>query len=411
MPSSSNRSTRSSGKRNVYDIEEDEEDELVPATLKTAKTRPETVDELAGEEQSVVRTPKARPLRAAATPLVVEEITESPRNAPGSGQRRRLEPGHSQAQILSSVLQGAVAGTNPTPEPRKKGRRGEELQTVTQNKSTGSQRFKTTRHSSAADDLDELSPEQPHKHLEAEHFSEVDEEADGIEDLVTEARIRRKRKRKSMVVAENTDPQPEEDDELAEEVDKPTKSRKGKSKTSPATQRQPKKPKASASSSKGRSRDGIPIAVQRLTKPIMRGEDETEEDILNTDIPYAKRGGVNAVDVLAQVSEEVLGSILSTLEEGGSKAQEAKMRREYRTKLRAVEAFQEELRISLFELVRSLYSFHFHVLIILTRQQCLTPNTLSSNASATPKKRRSAFGKTSSVSVANASTWLCKWTK
>jgi len=91
--------------------------------------------------------------------------------------------------------------------------------------------------------------------------------------------------------------------------------------------------------------------VHRLSKPLVYAEDDNDADILNMEIPFAKRGGVNAVDVLAQICEEVIDSGLTTLEDGMSNTEASSTRKEYRTKLRAVEAFQEELRTTLLELV------------------------------------------------------------
>lgn len=134
-------------------------------------------------------------------------------------------------------------------------------------------------------------------------------------------------------------------------------SRKPKQK-SPARQRQPRAPRAksnkqsSARARKNRDVTDLPISVkiQRFTKSRCHDEDDPEaEDILNAEIPFANRSGVNAVDVLAQMCEELVNSSLHKLQETFNNAQDAATQKELRVKLRALEAFQEELRTRFLE--------------------------------------------------------------
>ena len=81
----------------------------------------------------------------------------------------------------------------------------------------------------------------------------------------------------------------------------------------------------------------------------MYDEDELHADILNAEIPRTKRGGVNAIDVLSQVCQEIIGAGLDTLEDGFKRCEDQVLRREYKTKLRAVEAFGDELQTRLLE--------------------------------------------------------------
>lgn len=112
--------------------------------------------------------------------------------------------------------------------------------------------------------------------------------------------------------------------------------------------------------------DVIPIVVQRYTRPTAAlrrrqrqgadaaGSDEDEDVLLQgAEIPYADRTGVNAVDVLTQMCEEVIDATLGKLQRAGEEAPSQAVRKEYRVKLRALEAFQEELRTRLLEHVRS----------------------------------------------------------
>jgi hypothetical protein len=240
----------------------------------------------------------------------------------------------------------------------------------------------------ALDDVDTISPEQPQQTLPVEQgmLSEVEqerevEEAEAIDDETAAQHLGRPPKRKSDQVDEHLeaeeleeeeeehDPEPEQIETPAAPVPAPrpaqpsSKRRKTNARGSPAAQRQPKKPKAKsktkAKSTSRKSGETIPVVVHRLTKPVPYGEDDTDADILNEDMPFAKRSGVNAVDVLSQFCEEVIESGLTALEEGGSNAEDAPGRREYTTKLRAVEAFQEELRTRLLELVSPEFPFFF----------------------------------------------------
>ncbi len=112
-----------------------------------------------------------------------------------------------------------------------------------------------------------------------------------------------------------------------------------------------------------RSKETIAIQTYRLNSPAPgitdhpEDLDELSNPILSAPIPQPgrerKSGGVNGVDVLRQILNEVLQSALESLERGASQADDAarrnateekvEERREYRNKLRAVEAWGEVL--------------------------------------------------------------------
>jgi hypothetical protein len=111
---------------------------------------------------------------------------------------------------------------------------------------------------------------------------------------------------------------------------------------------------------KKRSSDGeaISVAVQRFTRPQVHDHDtDDSEDVLQADISHSTRGGPNAVDVLLQICEEVIDTTLATLQEAAEKAEDARTRKGYRVKLRALEAFQEELRTRLLQHVSCMYIY------------------------------------------------------
>ncbi|RYP41856.1 hypothetical protein DL767_000685 [Monosporascus sp. MG133] len=182
------------------------------------------------------------------------------------------------------------------------------------------------------------------------------EQAEEIDAHEAARRIGRKRPRAS--------PAREESPELAlervEDVEPAKKRRQKRAQQSPAKQAQPKTQKPKRKPSVRRRNDGeaIPITVQRYTKHTHLNEDDTDADILNSDIPFANRGGVNVIDVLAQMCDEVIESSLETLHQAAAQAADSAAKKEFRTKLRAIEAFQEELRTRLLEHTIALDTMH-----------------------------------------------------
>ncbi|OTB19203.1 hypothetical protein K445DRAFT_18810 [Daldinia sp. EC12] len=183
-----------------------------------------------------------------------------------------------------------------------------------------------------------------------------DEEAEAIDVQTAARKIGRKRPRAS--------PPREVSPELHSRVEdeRPAKkSRQKKVRGSPAVQSQPKPPKKKKDKLPPKRRsdgEAIPIIVQRYTKRTHLNEDDTNGDILNADIPFSNRGGVNVIDVLSQVCDEVVESSLETLHEAAVNAKDAATKKEFRTKLRALEAFKEELRTRLLEHTIALDTMH-----------------------------------------------------
>ncbi|KAH8816538.1 hypothetical protein F5884DRAFT_776585 [Xylogone sp. PMI_703] len=130
---------------------------------------------------------------------------------------------------------------------------------------------------------------------------------------------------------------------------------KKRKKPSSTQQRNPKRRKSqednteSQPRTKLRSTGPIPVTVHRLTDGVIYDEEESDAEILNAEIPYAKRGGVNSIDVLSQICQEIIQSGLNTLAEGGVNTEDPVLRQEYRTKWQAVDAFSRELQSRLLE--------------------------------------------------------------
>ncbi|KAI0976578.1 hypothetical protein F4678DRAFT_413804 [Xylaria arbuscula] len=189
---------------------------------------------------------------------------------------------------------------------------------------------------------------------EAEAEVEVEPEADNevaeeINDHEAARRIGRKIPRISPRRKRTHDDEDDADSPTAE-VERPAKrSRSGRKKVSPAKQAQPKAAglKKKSSGRRKSNGDSVPVTVQRYTKPLQYNDGDIVEDILNAEIPFTDHKSPNVVDVVLQMCEESIDKYLSALHEAASQADASATRKEFRTKLRVVEAFQEELRTRL----------------------------------------------------------------
>ncbi|KAF5571684.1 hypothetical protein FPHYL_218 [Fusarium phyllophilum] len=184
--------------------------------------------------------------------------------------------------------------------------------------------------------------------------------------------IGRKRPRRSLPShSPIAEPDEQAEDEDAEEP--AAKRRRGRPSRSPATQKQPAtKPKPTKSKSRTtqekplpkqvrrtkqaakerRVSDGsaIEITVQRFVnvKNFIKGDDE-EEDHLAADLPFTTTG-VTAVDVFAQACLEVIDGTVAKLFETLQNTEEKDKKKECRIKIRALEAYKEELTSRLLQL-------------------------------------------------------------
>ncbi|KAI1355363.1 hypothetical protein F5Y01DRAFT_270183 [Xylaria sp. FL0043] len=363
----------------------------------------------------------------------VEEVTESPAAAPGSGRRRRIEQTDAVTQSTklqrvvmqeeASGITGEIATSSPLarktrqsmatvgtlsarttrasarktpsspieapPESSPLTRLSQRSNSVVRTGSVRSTRSQHPQSTPSATGLNELSsppdaagtgspkkpqPKQKNREIisqspyeisesgeenqqveiEVEPEPEpepeaVDEEAEEVDDNEAARRIGRKRPRVS--------PRQKQRTNIAENIDSPTakaerpakRNRSRQNKLSPAKQAQPKTTKRKKKNPVRRKSDGdtIPVTVQRYTKPLQRNEGDTDEDILNADIPFTDHNSPNVVDVVLQMCEESLDKYLSALHEEASQADGSASRKIFRTKLRVVEAFQEELRTRL----------------------------------------------------------------
>lgn len=198
------------------------------------------------------------------------------------------------------------------------------------------------------------------QNVEPEPGEAGEEEAEQIQAEESKRVLGRKRPRPSPPREES----PELDALRTEPSRLAKKRRQNRATRSPAQQSQPRvrskkqgqeKPKRKRYS--GEDED-VPITVQRYTRPRHQNESDTDADILGADISFADRSGVNVVDVLGQMCDEVIDSNLAILHEAANNADNSTSKKEYRTKLRALEAFQEELRTRFLEHAVALDTLH-----------------------------------------------------
>lgn len=330
------------------------EPSLLDVTEQSVEVVAETI--LDPEQPSTIASP-IRPNRTPLASQTFDEVTESPRNAPGSGRRQRVAV--SATLQTSSQLQRIQDADAATPPTRTKRRRGE---------TSVSPRIRASQEPSAADEMDELSPEQPIRRTrkprivqrpvpEQENTEDVEgDEAEAIDDEEAATVLKKNhgpRTSKRFAAAS-----PDLDTLNTSSVLEVRPSRKRpRAESSPVQQRNPRKaaPKSQASKKTAKkpgkqvhARGGpVPVTIHRLTLPPLYDEKETDVDILNAEMPHMKRSGVSAIDVLSSICKEIVGIQLGSLEQMGNSCEDSASRREYKTKWNAVEAFGKELQLRL----------------------------------------------------------------
>ncbi|KAK4240979.1 hypothetical protein C8A03DRAFT_30948 [Achaetomium macrosporum] len=155
-------------------------------------------------------------------------------------------------------------------------------------------------------------------------------------------------------------PQPEPQDDPQSTGPQPPPQAKPKAK--PRKQAKKKKP-SNEDDGEEKESGSVAVTVHRFTKPRIAGdaadgEREPNVDALNGEIPFANPGGVNAVDVLSKLCEELVETYMTKLEERGRAAEDATTRREQKTMYRALEAFHEEVKTRLLEHTIALDTLH-----------------------------------------------------
>lgn len=337
---------------------------------------------------------RRRPLRSGATPVigsstilqrVLEELDDTTAGPPSSSPVERLKANRRNSDSLRS---GASRVSSRAVEARRRSPRLSEGSVAASDSVDEPSSLVILGHG------DDSVDGHGDSNLEIETVPDEDDQdvAEEITENEAARRLGRKRPRRSLPA-----PSPELDSGLVDQTQpeaepEPVVKRRRTKKVaeSPAAQQQPKtrgprsktKPQSKEkvlpkkqttkrkSSSKQRGGDeeregeagagSIAVTVQRFTKnnaTIQWGSDEEDDDgvgdgILTGEIPFTSRAGVNVIDVLSILSEELINSFLSRLQQKAQEADDAATKREQKTMASALEAFQEELRTRLLEHVR-----------------------------------------------------------
>ncbi|KAF5025665.1 hypothetical protein F66182_2271 [Fusarium sp. NRRL 66182] len=201
--------------------------------------------------------------------------------------------------------------------------------------------------------------------------------AEAIDAIEAAKRIGKKRPRTSLQ-SHSPDAEPEEQ---AEDDEPAPKRSRGRPSRSPATQKQPAtKPRASTraksrttepkptskqvqrtkqAAKDRRISDGsaIEITVQRFVNAKKYSKGDGEEDQLAADVPFTT-SGETVVDVFSQVCLEVIDGTLAKVYETLASTEDKEKKKECRIKIRALEAYKEELTSRLLQLAIHLNDWH-----------------------------------------------------
>ncbi|PHH90195.1 hypothetical protein CDD83_4294 [Cordyceps sp. RAO-2017] len=360
------------------------------------------------------------PVRSRPSVAMLEEVEESPAHAPGSGQRRRLQvsvTATSTARLHSMVSTDGAAPPSSSPLAQK-ARRSDIAASVRARRSATAASQRSVSREIEEPSLDQLSNAAPEPELpplppvdrdttyrgraslqeeEEEEAEPSGEEAEEIDVLEAAEALRKRRPRTNVRTSspelgsgpvEVSEPGPEPGRRRI-------RPRPGKSpavqkqparrpkpqpqrKPAPPEPKQPQQRRDGARSEKAAARrqrksedddEAVEITVQRFINNKRRdgdGSGDGSGDPLQDPIPFANRSGESVVDVLGQVCEEVIAATLMQLQQLSDSAEGAARKKECRIKVRAIEAYREELRSRLLQ--HTIHLNHWHSLRRQVRQ-------------------------------------------
>ncbi|UKZ75250.1 hypothetical protein TrVFT333_002925 [Trichoderma virens FT-333] len=332
--------------------------------------------------------------------MIIEEVSESPADAPGSGKRRRVpmsETLSSSVRLMAGIEEEAefeeieaeatdlVIEESTLAQDEDEQEEQEEDQEEEQENDNGIDMEKvarilereSVRHprepspelgSQELEDAEEVEEEElelepePEEETEpdVEEATEAEEEEEEEEEEVTVLPTPPKRKRgrpsKSPTVQKQPAAKP-----------KPAKPRKRveaqpQDSNDENDERQPKKGKTKKRHSDQSEGDGgtIEITVQRFVNHKKRGHEDDDVDPLQNEMAFVNHGGESVIDVFAQVCDEVISSTLEQFQEVASGADDPAKKKEYRIKMRAIEAYREELKSRFLQ--HAIHLNHWHSL-------------------------------------------------
>ncbi|RAL62971.1 hypothetical protein DID88_004058 [Monilinia fructigena] len=364
-PSSSTtsmRSSRSSARKDIYDIPTDDEEEQI----EVENSQPLAVESLGDNESErkvIATTPTA-------TGIAIESIERDPSNetiaASDNDELTEIADQSSREEIdlpVTNKPDSPQVLIRPSRSKRKRDSSSSDHSGLDQSAVNEVSLADTTN-----DSLEEVPLKKPQRssrklalQVEVEENEEgapedATEQAEAIDDYEAAVTLKKSQGRR---VSRNI---LASDESILEDEAPPrspiAKKKRGRVRqiTSPVQQRQPAPPKPKSQkpdkkSKKPKVREGspIPVTVHRLTKGVVYDDDDSDADILNSEIPCATRAGVNVVDVLSQIFQELVTAGLETLGDNAIRTQDPAQRLEYKTKIRAVESFSKALQVRLLE--------------------------------------------------------------
>ncbi|OAA42806.1 hypothetical protein BBO_04721 [Beauveria brongniartii RCEF 3172] len=309
-----------------------------------------------------------------------EEVTESPIHAPGSGHRRRVPAQEASANSTRMRIALESDPIQPISLPSLN-RPSRHSQAPTSPRKTPSPAVPSgTESPEESDDAQLMPPPRVPRPAQRASRSPVPEppsagedEAEEIGDRAAAAIIGQKRPRVSFQPSPELGSE-ESDAEPAEELPAPKRPRT-QSRREPAVQRQPKRrhpaegqnkksgrprkePAQRANSARAGSADDgvIDITVQRF----VNGPDAESDEEAQGEMALTNRNSETVVDVFAQVCEEVIATTLGKYEYLRQETQDEEKKRDCRIKMRAIEAFREEVSAQLLQ--HSIYLNHWYSL-------------------------------------------------
>lgn len=307
-----------------------------------------------------------------------EEITESPAGAPGSGHRRRVPV--QDASASTARMMGIMDDDSVQPlelpslnRPSSHNRPRDGTQIGRPARSPSDTAPHNGRHEESPDDSRRMPPPRvprpSHRAPPARNAPADSPSADEAEEIGDEAAaftIGQKRPRLSL------QPSPElgsEESEADPTEERPAPKRaRPVARREPAVQRQPKRrnagegqpkkrgrPRKDAAQKSARPRAGseddaiIEVTVQRF----VNGEEVGSDEEAQNEIPFANRNSETVVDVFAQICEEVIATTLGKYQFLLDNTPDDAKKKESRIKMRAIEAFREEVSAQLLQHVSS----------------------------------------------------------
>ncbi|KAG5917070.1 hypothetical protein E4U61_003039 [Claviceps capensis] len=308
---------------------------------------------------------------------IIEEVTESPAQKPGSGRRRRIlsddisQPLPPSITISSSSARESPPSSPSTRRPRPGDRPARPTAPIAPSRppTLPLRQGVPTQPRTTAPLPRSASPKRRPPSLDTvteEESEPSDEEAVQVSAREAATVLGQKRPRPSTTTSTELGSD-DNDNDNDNSTSQPSSYRQKRK--SPATQRQPakrsrqhsqqsqsKRKKRHSSSSEQNDDAAVEITVQRFVNNFQRDED----DELQQEIPYANRAGETVVDVFAQVCEEVISSVLDQLQRLAAETDDGDKKKECRIKMRAIEAYGEELSSRLLQ--HAIHLNHWHSL-------------------------------------------------